>query len=191
MSKILDLWSDLTGVVLDYALKTPPSPMWLMCFGQSLPPGNAATARLRAKLIADGFPHGQSGSDPRVPDLCDRATAGWGSMGGTPAGRLTVAGSGIDGSVFGAAGGVQSVTLTTEQIPAHKHTLTDPGHTHTVAAPSGATAANGALASDTGPGTTNRTSSNATTGITMADAGGGLAHSNTQPTLIMNKIIRL
>jgi microcystin-dependent protein len=191
VSKLLDLFDDLTGVVLDYALSTPPSSKWLMCYGQPLLEGDAAAARLRAKLIADGFPHGQSGSDPLVPDVRERATAGWGNMGGTPAGRLTVAGSGIDGSVLGASGGAQSVTLTTLQMPAHGHTVTDPGHTHTINTPSGTPVQAGGITADAGATSSPRNSSQASTGITIADAGGGLPHNNTQPTLIMNKIIRL
>ena len=41
MSKLLDLFDDLTGVVLDYALSTPPSAKWLMCYGQALVDGDA------------------------------------------------------------------------------------------------------------------------------------------------------
>lgn len=62
MSKLLDLWDDLTGVVLEYALSTPPSAKWLMCFGQALEDGDATTARLRAKLLADGSPYGADGA---------------------------------------------------------------------------------------------------------------------------------
>lgn len=135
MSKLLDLWDELTGVVLDYALSTPPSAKWLMCYGQPLVAGDAVTARLRAKLIADGFPHGQdAGGNPRVPDVRGRATAGKDDMGGTAAGRLTAAG-GVNGAQLGATGGVQVHTLTVAQMPGHNHGVSDPGHNHAVSDP--------------------------------------------------------
>jgi len=82
----------------------------------------------------------------------------------------------------GDTGGVDSVTLTTAQIPSHTHTATvnDPGHSHTV---------DGATQQTNGGGTiiTGRnnvvTSSVATTGITVTNAatGGGGSHENRPP----------
>lgn len=191
MSKLLGLWDDLTGVVLDYALSTPPSGEWLMCYGQALPDADPACARLRSKLIADGYPHGMDGSNnPKVPDARGRVCAGMDAMGGAAAGRLTAAGGGVSGNSLGAAGGAQSVTLTTAQMPSHSHTVNDSGHTHPITVPSG-TAQAGALTADAGVATAERNTGSAVTGITLGDTGGGLAHSNTQPTLVLNKIIRL
>lgn len=114
MSKVLDLWADMTGVVLDYALSTPPSAAWMMCYGQALTSGTPATARLRAKLLADGSPYGvDGGGNPLVPDARGRGTAGKDNMGGVAANRLTTAGGGINGAALGAAGGSQTHTLTT------------------------------------------------------------------------------
>ena len=59
-------------------------------------------------------------------------------MDGAPApGRITTAGSGIDGTALGATGGVETVTLATSQLPSHTHanTLSDPGHVHGVSDP--------------------------------------------------------
>lgn len=65
-----------------------------------------------------------------LPDLRGRVLAGKDNAGGTPANRLTSATAGVDGTKVGAAGGSQSHTLTSAQMPAHNHGVTDPGHGH-------------------------------------------------------------
>jgi microcystin-dependent protein len=198
-----------------------------MCYGQALTSGNAATARLRAKLVADGNPYGVDGSsNPLVPDARGRATAGKDDMGGAAANRLTTAGAGINGAALGAAGGAQTHTLTTGQMPQHNHGVTDPGHGHGVTDPTHAhtiydpghahgyirysteasnvgtagsvdtwnyaATTDGAL---TGIGiygaATGVSVNGALTSISTQNNGSGTAHPIAQPTLVLNKIIRL
>jgi len=115
-----------------------------------------------------------------LPDLRGRIIAGRDNMGGTAAGRLTSAGSGLDGTVMGNAGGAETVTLTAAQIPAHNHPLAAPFNTTTAGGAATFTAA--ANVSATGSSTTLNTANN---------TGGGGAHNNTQPTIVANKIIKL
>lgn len=210
MSKLLSLWDDMTGVVLDYALSTPPSAGWLLCFGQALTPEMTEAARLRTKLLADGSPRGVDGSgNPRVPDIRGRGTAGKDNMGGTAANRLTTA-NGLNGSLLGATGGTQTHTLTTAQMPVHAHAVTDPGHAHTVYDPGHVHWADGFGTSGSGGSTNfavdtaqNKASRSvqssvtgvsiyaAATGVSIQNNGSGNAHPITQPTVIMNKIIKL
>lgn len=209
MSKILDLWADMTGVVLDYALSAPPSAAWLMCYGQALTAGDASAARLRAKLLADGSPYGVDGSgNPLVPDGRGRVFAGKDDMGGAAASRLTTAGAGINGAQLGATGGAQTHALTTAQLAAHNHGVNDPGHGHNVYDPghahgvafdSARFTGGGTIPRMASPGSETSVSAAATgisiyagaTGISTQNNGSGTAHNNTQPTAVLNKIIKL
>lgn len=207
VSKILDLWADLTGVVLDYALKTPPGAGWLLCYGQALAAGVPATARLRQKLIDDGKPYGaDAGGNPLLPDTRGRTTAGVDNMGGTAAGRL----AGSPASTLGGVLGAQMRTISIAQMPSHGHGLSDPGHAHGVydpshthsQSPSGPTlstitpqpgsyivgAANSGNVSYSGTGIGIY---GAATGMSVQSAGSGESLDVSQPTIAMNKIIKL
>ena len=110
-----------------------------------------------------------------LPDLRGRVTAGKDNMGGTTASRLTSAGSGITGTTLGVAGGTETHTLTSAQMPNHSHSEVGGSvQLHTYAwqgDPSSYVGSNG--------------------GTTTGSAGSGNAHQNTQPTFVVNKIIKL
>lgn len=96
------------GAVIDYALKTPPAG-WLMCTAQVLL-SNTPYQTLRTALISDGFPYGQDGSgNPKLPDGRGCVTAGFDAMGGAAANRLT--------GDFGATVGAQSYSIAQNQLP--------------------------------------------------------------------------
>lgn len=238
MSRILDMWAGMTGTVLDFAGTVAPAG-WLMCYGQSL---------LRSdypNLFATiGTTFGAAdASHFSLPDYRGRVAAGKDDMGGTAAGRMTAAGTGINGAQLGASGGIEAHTLTAAQMPQHSHAVTDPGHTHGITDPghvhvltdpghnhavtdpghvhsftalgpaggsliaagggfSGGGSALGAAATGisiqsrttgiTMAGkTTGITANSVSTGITTQNAGTGAAHPNVQPTLMLNKIIKV
>jgi hypothetical protein len=106
---------------------------------------------------------------------------------GGSTGRVTTAGSGIDGTTRFSAGGAQNVTLTGAQsgqkaISAAPVTITDPGHTHTGATTSGSTTY------QTGTGAQNAATGSSTTGITaaftLAASDAASAHNSMPPTYV-------
>jgi microcystin-dependent protein len=121
-------------------------------------------------------------------------------------GRLTITHFGIAPTI-GNRGGLESNTLDTTRIPSHFHTASiyDPGHTHGVGGqgPSplyGASGGGGVGGGGAFGLTFSFSILSATTGVrvnssngldTVNSAGGGLAHANVQPTMIMNAQIKL
>lgn len=229
MSKLLHLWDGLTGVMLPFAGATAPNG-WLLCYGQAV--SRTTYAKLFA-VIGTTFGTGDGSTTFNLPDLRGRVAAGKDNMGGTPANRLTTAGSSVDGTSIGATGGSQAHTLTTAQMPAHAHTASDsghahgvsdpththtvydPGHSHTISGwnlsafdPSGGGYSVGADAPNSGANGAGQVANSNTTGISLyaaatgisvnsgaanisiANNGGGGAHNNTQPTIVLNHIIR-
>ena len=95
-----------------------------------------------------------------LPDLRGRIPGGKDNMGGSAASRLTTGGSGVNGATLGAVGGAETHTLTNAQLPSQ--------------------------ALGTGGSTISR-------GSTVADLqliGNSQAHNNTQPTIVLNYIIK-
>lgn len=211
MSKLLHLWDGLTGVMLPFAGATAPNG-WLLCYGQAV--SRTDYAKLLG-VIGTTYGAGDGSTTFNLPDLRGRVAAGKDNMGGTPANRLTSASSGIDGPTLGAAGGSQAHTLTTAQMPAHNHGVTDPTHAHSVYDPThahtvpgwnltsfdgtGGPYSVGADAPASGAIGTGQTTSNvgtgisiyaSATGISIQNNGSGNAHPNAQPTIVLNHIIR-
>ncbi|TXH13743.1 MAG: hypothetical protein E6R03_10750 [Hyphomicrobiaceae bacterium] len=168
------------GSILDYSGGSLPEG-YLFCDGTAI---SRSTYSDLFAAIGTVYGPGNGSTTFNLPDYRGRVAAGKDNMGGTAANRLTT----ITGTTLGATGGAETHTLITGEIPTHNHTLTDPGHTHTTTA-TGAGQGHGAsspVVVEYGSGTTG----SATTGITLADTGGGGAHNNLQPTLISNKIIK-
>jgi len=172
------------GSVLAFAGASAPSG-WLFCHGQAI-----SRATYAALFSAIGTTHGTGDGSTtfNLPDLRGRVIAGKDDMGGSAASRLTSGGSGITGSTLGATGGAETHTLTTGQMPSHTHDLR-------------AKDGNGSLCAST----TNLLSASYVNGAqiwnaatnsdrlmtnSIEGAGGGGAHNNAQPTLVLNWIIK-
>ena len=148
------------GVVLPYAGPTAPSG-WLLCQGQTV---SRTTYSDLFAAIGTTYGAGDGSTTFVLPDLGGRVPAGKEAT----ATRLTTAGSGVDGATLGATGGAQTHTLTIAQMPAHDHN------------------GNGYTDRNTGGGGTDQVLIKNRTG----PAGGGAAHNNVQPTIVLNYIIK-
>lgn len=182
------------GVVLPYAGSTAPS-AWLLCDGSAV--SRTTFADLFA-AISTTYGAGDGSTTFNLPDLRGRVAGGRDNMGGTAASRLTTGGSGVDGATLGATGGAETHTLTTPQLPAHNHaasTNTDPGHVHSGIVTGTGSFANISTGGATSVGAPNSAGSTATAGshshtVTVTNTGGDGSHNNTQPTLVLNYIIK-
>jgi microcystin-dependent protein len=163
------------GVVLPFAGTSAPTG-WLLCGGQAV--SRTTYADLFA-AISTTYGVGDGSTTFNLPDLRGRVPAGKDDMGGTAANRLTSGGAGITGTTLGAAGGTETHTLTTGQIPAHAHNLDAGGNSYFLMRTTG-----GAV------GLTSGTGLAVSTTAVQNNTGGGGAHPITQPTIVLNHIIK-
>lgn len=137
-----------------------------------------------------------------LPDAKGRGLIGADTMGsGSAASRITVASIVTgDADTIGSSGGVETVTLATADIPSHKHSITDSGHQHTVQN-NNASYAFAPSASGGGANTFQTVASTVAnigtavsnvTGITETNnIGGGGAHNNMPPYMVVTLYVRL
>jgi microcystin-dependent protein len=189
-----------TGTVIDFAGPTPPDG-WLYCAGQAV---SRVTYDLLFAVLGTIWGVGDGSTTFNLPDLRGFVIAGRDDMNGTPSGRLnsTWLSGGGGPTALGGFGGVQAFTLTQNEMPNHAHMTNTPVHGHDLpirtTTQEGGGGANYGLVSG-GPYTgrvfvTSGYGYQATNTVDLNTAtdnrGSGAAHTNLQPTRILNKIIR-
>lgn len=167
------------GCVADFAGGTAPAG-WLFCDGLAI--SRTTYAGLFA-AIGTAFGAGDGATTFNLPDARGRACFGKDNMGGTAANRITAGGSGVAGATLGAVGGGETLTITTSQMASHQHV---DGYS--------ATAGTGRYGTtDTGLVSGHADSSSSVSnniGANTSSVGGGGAHANIPPAIILNKIIK-
>ncbi len=175
------------GTIIPYAGSSAPSG-FLLCYGQAI---SRTTYAALFAVIGTTYGAGDGSTTFNVPDLRGRVVAGQDDMGGTSANRLTGQTGGVDGDVLGGSGGAETHTLTTAQMPAHGHALLSDNSSSGAIGGLGLTNVGEQLVGSPTTGT----QAYYTTGVygtgaaLVQNTGGGGAHNNVQPTLILNYII--
>lgn len=188
-----------TGCIMQWPAATLPTG-WLYANGQVI---NISQAPNLFSLI--GTKYGGDGITTfGLPDFRGRVGVGPDLMGTSGQANVISNGVFVDRNERGRLAGIESVTLDASTIPSHTHTasVTDPGHTH--AFPNiplqgivgGGTIDSAARRGMNDSGATNITPALTlganTTGISVTNApiGGGAAHLNIQPSILIYYIIK-
>lgn len=154
------------GIITPYAGSSAPTG-YLLCFGQAVSRTTHATL---FAVISTTYGTGNGSTTFNLPDLRGRIPLGLDNMGGSTASRITSASTnGANSTTLGGAGGSETHTLDISQMPAHTHPI---GNTSDRGAGGG-----GGILQNNG-------------NINSGSTGGGGAHSNTQPWLALNYLIK-
>ena len=168
------------GMMFPYAGSSVPTG-YLFCHGQAI---SRTTYADLFTAIGTTYGTGDGSSTFNLPDLRGRVIAGQDDMGGSSANRLTDQSGGLNGDTLGATGGAETHDLQLTEIPGHNHASGTLSTGLTVAVTTGGTV------SSLGTSTSgNLTQIQPVSGNT-ASAGGGNAHNNVQPTIILNYVIK-
>lgn len=180
------------GAGMDYWGSTAPNSAFVFPVGQAI---SRTTYAKAYAVLGTRFGAGDGSTTFNLPDKRGYVSAALDTMGGTTsADRLNPT---ITSGILGATGGIQSVVLTQAQLPAIKPPITvnDPGHFHNQSKAMLTTtdgAAGGSTINVYAPGDNHTTTDQ--TGITVAltnNLGSGNNHTNVQPTIMCNYIIRV
>lgn len=158
---------------------------WLICDGAAV---NRTTYASLFAIVGTTYGIGDGSTTFNLPNLVGRV----------PTGRNA---SDVAFDVLGEQGGSKTNALGSSNLPAHSHSVTDPGHTHTGNAGRAFVVqslgtAGGSVSTSAGPHTADNAANTASaqTGITVGGGGNGTATGDAfsvlQPYTVLNFIIR-
>lgn len=176
---------------MDYWGTTAPSSAFAFPAGQAISRTTYATL---FAIMSTTYGVGDGSTTFNLPDKTGRVSA----MKEASSTRLTTAGGGVDGATMGSANGLDKVTLAKTQIPTGLFTFNDAQHNHAYVTPTslidialGTGTVRSNMGQFNGGASNNGTTTSTATGASITDGAGGLSHSNTQPTIVCNYIIRV
>lgn len=179
------------GAGMDFWGSTAPSSAFAFPAGQAISRTTYATL---FALLSTTYGSGNGSTTFNLPDKTGRVSA----MKEASNSRLTPTYFGSDSTVLGAGGGSESHTLTTAELAAHSHGVTDSMHQHGTASSgfAGTSSVNvpGGAGNAAMVGATSLSAFSTTinaSGIAINNAGSGNAHANVPPTIICNYILRV
>ncbi len=151
-----------TGMITAYGAALAP-PGWLICDGAAI---DRIIYAALFSVIGTNFGIGDGTTTFNIPNLVSKFALG--------------------GIAPGTSGGTSSVTLSTGNLPAHNHGITDPQHAHTTLA----AASNVTTGTDPGGVTTGGITGSSATGITTTNTGSGTSFSILPPYVEVGFIIK-
>jgi microcystin-dependent protein len=178
------------GASIDYWGTTAPNSSFVLAYGQAI---SRSTYSTLFSLFSTTFGSGDGSTTFNVPDLRGRVVAGADAMGGVAASRLTDAVAGMDS--LGDAGGAQSTTLVTANLPPYT-----PSGSLTGSQSFGNIQQNTSTYSPQGGGSGTSAFVNNVSIVVLgsgfsfsgtAQGGTSTPFTNVQPTIIANKLLRV
>lgn len=176
-------FTSVIGAIQMFAGSGDPA-NWMVCDGRTL-----NTSAFAALFGVIGYAYGGSGSNFNIPNMAERVPIG--RSPNPPA--LVPFNTNAVGTVFG----VGTYTLTLGDLPSHQHTVPNPPHTHafTWQRLGDVTTGGGNLRvtdiNATADNQTATTQPSAAQTLVADPTGGGGAHTNVQPSIVLNFIIRV
>ena len=171
------------GTVVTFAGTSAPTG-WVLCDGRTL--SRTTYAALFAILGTQYNTGGELGTEFRIPDLRGRTAVGLDNMGSVAANRVVAA------TALGQAAGAETHTLTTAQLPSHRHNLGLLGITATGIAGSAGTGYGAIAYGGIAPNLTNQAGNRVAASDALGainDTGSGSSHNNMPPYMGLNYII--
>jgi microcystin-dependent protein len=184
------------GGMMDFIGTTAPNSAFVLPYGQAI---SRTTYSALFTLVSTTFGAGDGSTTFNVPDLRGRVIAGKDDMGGSSANRLTNADDGLNGDTLGAAGGGETQTLATANLPAYTPAGTINTGTTTFPSANVSSGSGGGNSMTTGgfsateslAARMNAASYSGWSFTGTAQGGTSTAFGIVQPTIILNKILRV